>query len=143
MNYLYVAWRVVIRRVWRVPWTTHCRFLPHLANCLDIEMWFEKRCINFIDMACHSKNIIVKTIANMGIHGMHSVIGGNMRKLNSKYEMNTSNITDKWRDLCTKNENDIRICAQIKELCAIRDSHVSEFLTRDMCNDMIEFLCVT
>ncbi len=31
MEEIYIAWRVAIRRVWRVPWTTHCKLLPHLA----------------------------------------------------------------------------------------------------------------
>ncbi len=33
---IYIVWRVAIHRVWRVPWTTHCKLLPHLANCKDI-----------------------------------------------------------------------------------------------------------
>ncbi len=32
MEEVYIAWRVAIHRVWRVPWTTHCKLLPHLAN---------------------------------------------------------------------------------------------------------------
>ncbi len=38
MEEIYIAWRVAICRVWRVPWTTHCKLLPHLANCMDIEL---------------------------------------------------------------------------------------------------------
>ncbi len=40
---IYIAWRVAICRVWRVPWTTHCKLLPHLANCMVIELWFSRR----------------------------------------------------------------------------------------------------
>ncbi len=33
---IYIAWRVAIHRVWCVPWTTHCKLLPHLDNCMDM-----------------------------------------------------------------------------------------------------------
>ncbi len=74
MEEIYIAWRVATCRVWRVPWTTHCKLLPHLANCMDIELWFSRRCIRFIKMAMNSSNIVVKSITNMGIYGLHSVM---------------------------------------------------------------------
>ncbi len=40
--------------------------LPHLANCMDIELWFSRRCMRFIEMAMNSSNIVVKTVNNMG-----------------------------------------------------------------------------
>ncbi len=63
MEEIYIA----IHRVWRVPWTTHCKLLPHLANCMDIELWFSRRCMRFSKMAMNPSNIVVKTITNMSI----------------------------------------------------------------------------
>ncbi len=60
MEEIYIEWRVAIYRVWRVPWTTHCKLLPHLANCMDIELWFSRRCMRFIKMAMNTSNIVVK-----------------------------------------------------------------------------------
>ncbi len=77
MEEIYIAWRVAIHRVWRVPWTTHCKLLPHLANCMDIDLWFSKRCMRFTKMAMNSSNIVVTSITNMSIYGLHSVIGAN------------------------------------------------------------------
>ncbi len=88
----YIAWRVAIRRVWRVPWTTHCKLLPHLANCMDIELCFSRRCMRFIKMAMNSSNIVVKTITNMGIYSLHSVMGDNKRFLQSKFHMKKKNV---------------------------------------------------
>ena len=48
---LYTAWRIAIRRVWRIPWTTHNEMLAHIAGVIDPEYWFAKRCIRFIKMA--------------------------------------------------------------------------------------------
>ncbi len=64
-----------MRRVWRVPWNTHCVLLPHLAGCMDTELWFSRRCIRFLNMAMKSDNVVVRTIINMGIEGFHSIMG--------------------------------------------------------------------
>ncbi len=74
-----LEWRIAMHKVWRVPWTTHCNFLPHLAGVMDTELWFSRRCIKFIKMALSSDNIIVRTITNVGLNGTHSIMGGNWR----------------------------------------------------------------
>ncbi len=73
MDDVYIAWkmRIALHKVWRVPWTTHCNLLPHLAGVMDPELWFSKRCIKFIKMALNSDNIIVRTIINVGLNGTH------------------------------------------------------------------------
>ncbi len=43
MEDIYTAWKIVMRRVWRVPWITHNNKLPHLAGMIDPELWFAKR----------------------------------------------------------------------------------------------------
>ncbi len=62
---LYIAWRVAVRRVWRVPWRTHNNMLAHIAGVMDSEFFFEKRCITFIKMALVGENCTERTISNM------------------------------------------------------------------------------
>ena len=47
-------------------------------------------------MVCESMNVVVKTIANMGINGSYSIMGGNKRHL--KFGMNKNKI----HDICVK-----------------------------------------
>ncbi len=96
MEDIYIAWRAAIHRVWRVPWTTHCKLLSHLANCMDIELWFSRRCMRFIKMAMNLANIVVKTITNMGIYGLHYVTGANKRFLQSNFYMEEMNVCEMW-----------------------------------------------
>ncbi len=74
MEEIYIAWRVAICRVWRVPWTTYCKLLPHLANCIDIELWFS-RCTRFIKMAINShgcpKLITMQIPSYIVMHAYH------------------------------------------------------------------------
>ncbi len=43
-------------------------------------------------MAMNSSNIVVKTITNMDIYGLHSVMGANKRFLQSKFYMAEMNV---------------------------------------------------
>ena len=45
-------------------------------------------------MACESKNVVETTIANMGINGSYSIMGGNKRHLDLKFGMNKNKIHD-------------------------------------------------
>ena len=44
---LNLAWRTSIKKVWRIPWTTHSNILPILAGVLPSNLMFEKRAIVF------------------------------------------------------------------------------------------------
>ncbi len=81
MDDVYIAWRIAMRKVWRVPWTTHCNLLPHLAGVMYPELWFSKWCIKFIKMALNSYTIIVRRITNVGLNGTYSIMGDNWRHL--------------------------------------------------------------
>ncbi len=50
----------------------------------------------------NSSNIVVKTITNMGIYDLHSVMGANNRFLQSKFYMEELNAYEMWkkRDKC-------------------------------------------
>ena len=43
----YIAWRKVVRRIWKIPSTTHCNLLPSIIKSLRIEFLMEKGVLNF------------------------------------------------------------------------------------------------
>ena len=88
MTEVCVAWRKAVRRVWRVPATTHSALLPHITGVMPPELFFAKRAINFFNMLRDSNNKVVRTITGMGIYGRHSVLGDSVRCLTYKYELN-------------------------------------------------------
>ncbi len=75
-----------MHEIWRVPLTTHCNLLPHLAGVMDPELWVCKRCTTFIKMALNSDNITVETITNVGLNCTHSIMGGNWKHLSLNME---------------------------------------------------------
>ena len=144
-NEIYKAWRMALRRVWRVPWRTHCNLLPHLAEVMAPELWFAKRAINFVNLAINSQNQYVKSVSNMGLHGSYSIFGGNVRWLQYKYNLDVKQIYRQWNDVCKGEQHIplIRQAVQIKELCYMRDRYYNENFTREEISEIIEYLCTS
>ena len=141
LNSLYTAWNIAVRRVWKVPWRTHCNILPHLAGVMSPELNFAKRAISFAKLLSKSNNKVVNMITGMGLYGKHSILGANIRHLKAKYELNIKVINDSWKRLCHDQSNIIRTCEQIKELCYMRDTHNTGILTLPEVTAIIECLC--
>ncbi len=40
-----------------------------MLHCMDIELWFSRRCIRFLNMAVKSDNAVARTIINMVLKG--------------------------------------------------------------------------
>ncbi len=50
----------------------------------------------------NSTNIVVKTITNMGIYGLHSVMGASKRFLQSNFYMEEMNMYEMWKQQVNK-----------------------------------------
>jgi len=108
---------------------------------MDIELWFSKRCIKFLKMALNSKNTVVKMITNMGINGMHSVMGRNLRSMESRFSMEVYNVCKIWEQKCENESDADRLSVQIRELCEWRDRCERTLLKKGECKSIIDFLC--
>ncbi len=150
VDYFYVAWRKTIRRLWKLPNTTHCNLLPSINDSLPIEITLEKRCIKFIWSSLNSKNSIVKNIALSAISSSFSTFGDNYRYLSYKYNIGRN----LWMSSLTKllDRFELYVSKQcvnyvtpdgtfIRELCLIRDDESKHGLTCNEMSMLIEYLC--
>ncbi len=92
-------------------------------------------------MYMKSDNNTVKTISMMGVNGLYSDLGANYRVLCNKYGMNFNNIMKVWNEKCANEEEIIRKCEQVRELCEVRDRCVTSILIKEESYTIIEFLC--
>ncbi len=95
--------------------------VPHLAYCMHIEVWFSRRFMRVIRMAMYSSNIVVKTITNMGINGLYSVMGANTRFLQSNFYTEEMNVYEMCKQKVNGENNEVRMSVQIRELCEWMD----------------------
>ncbi len=61
--------------MWHQPWRTH----NNVAEVMEPELWFAKRCIEFIKMAVIFEYNTVCTISNMGQYSSYSIMGANIK----------------------------------------------------------------
>jgi hypothetical protein len=75
-----VSWRKSLRRVWDLPYNTHCDFLPLLSCTLPLFDVICRRCLSFLFNCIHSKSSLVRYIATYGIVYCRacSIIGRNV-----------------------------------------------------------------
>ena len=137
-------WRIAIRRVWKIPWQTHSRLLPHIADVLPPELWFAKRMISFVKNALNSLNTIVSYVVGMSQFGSHSVLGCNIRYLYSKFDMSCNEVMKSWNHICLEDFDNKRVAEQIKELVYVRNRchYGLGVLSKEECNTLIDFLCL-
>ncbi len=60
-------------------------------------------------MAMISDNVVVRTIIHMGIEGFHSVMGRNLRLMQSKFKMDKYNVLKLWNHKCDDESNAVRL----------------------------------
>jgi hypothetical protein len=94
INDLCVSWRKSLRRVWRLPFTTHCYILPLLCQCLSLEDEISRRSLSFIIDCVRNSSRLVRAIANYGIiYGRYnSILGHNALLCSIKYSFDLCDI---------------------------------------------------
>ncbi len=92
-------------------------------------------------MALNSSSQNVKWISNMGRYGTCSIMGGNIRLLIEKYDMNVKNVVKAWNERTSRNEELVRVCEQVKEVVGMRDRYIDSVMSRSECDDILTFLC--
>ena len=73
-------------------------------------------------------------------NGAHSILGANLRYLDSKYSLDCKQIVSKW--LMMEPMNVVIKVNQIKEMIQMRDRRGVSFLNANECGDIINFLCL-
>ncbi len=70
--------------------------------------------MSFIKMVMNSSNIVVKTITNMGIYYLHSVMGANKWFLQSKFYMEEMNVYEMRKQKVDSESDEVRKSVQIR-----------------------------
>lgn len=155
---LCTSWRKSLRRVWRLPPTTHCYLLPLLSQCLSLEEEISRRSLKFIQDCVCNRSRLVRAIANYGIyHGRYnSFIGHNVHFCSRKYqvnireicngEVNVRSVVNRYSDNQI-DERQVRTVCFLRELISLRDNILvfsNHFdLSREQLNVLINDICTS
>ena len=125
----YVAWRKVVRKLWRLPYITHCNLLHTINNSLPIQILLEKRGIKSIWSCLNCDNCVVKTNSQLATQLSRSVFGHNYSYFSYKYSIMSHQWYESYNsvhhsilDYISLNCTDHNYGIMIRDLCHYRDS---------------------
>jgi len=80
INDLCVSWRKSLRRIWGLPFNSHCYMVPLLSQCLPLLDAICRRSLNCIKACIYNGSSLVRAVTNYGIqYGRHnSLLGHNL-----------------------------------------------------------------
>ena len=153
INDLSIAWRKGLRRVWGVPYDTHCYLLPLISQCLPVFDEICRRSMNFITACCTHTSVLVRSVANHGLIARYnSFIGQNALFCTQRYKCTFDDIyCRRSNDLVNRyfyglnDETQLRTAGFLSELISVRDGTLelsNEFnISREELNVMISHVC--
>ncbi len=81
------TWNVDIRKVYNVPFQTHCRFLQDVSQLNHLTHMLKRRFIKFMVANLVGKNKHVAYVANLCFRNTMSSSGRNINKIMSEYKL--------------------------------------------------------
>jgi hypothetical protein len=83
----YVSWRKALRKIFDLPYRTHCEMLPIIANCMPIEYQISCRIVKFISNSLSSQNMHVQFLMNLVTRGSRSSISVSFNHILAKCKL--------------------------------------------------------
>ena len=83
-----VAWRKCVRRLWRIPYATHSRYLNDICRDVPMDFQLHSRLLNFITSSKQSNNTILATCMKLAISGSRSSMSDSISLICDLYNLN-------------------------------------------------------
>jgi hypothetical protein len=138
---LFVAWRKAIRRLFELPYTTHCNLLPLICQDTSVEQQIDKRLVAFLNMLSRSPNRLVKTCYSITLNGNLSPTSNSVSVLCHRYNVSRINVHNiKINDDYAPYDAPTQVAAFILDLLTCLQSPLPKN-TRDDFTDILHHLC--
>ena len=142
VNRFYVAWRKAIRKLFNVPYTTHCSLLPLLCDDFNVNIQIKRRTISFLNSLSNSKNSLLKMCYNMSIFGIQSSLSNSISLLSYHFRTERNKVCEikiKY-PIMPHNNVDITTANFIKDLLELSFYNDATIPYNDI-RFLIDFLC--
>ena len=140
----YVSWRKAIRRIFNLPYRTHCKLLHLITQVLPIDMQLHIRTVKFLKSISMSGNDIVKMCKKLCLKGSSNALAISINLISFKYNVYkqmlcspTINARAMLTSKCKDSERDKHTALFIRD---VLESNTS-FLSNDALCTVLNFLC--
>lgn len=145
---VYTAWRVCMRRVWKLPQRTHSNLLSSISSGMYIEQQLHSRFIRSFHGTLKSKNNCIRICAKLAISGSGSSICSSLNLIAymygfCKYDLyhtTIGQVLSRIRQF--SDDNASPISGAIRDFIMWRDSPTLEYRTKADLIDIINEMCI-
>ena len=150
INQFYVTWRKAIRKLFNLPYKTHCNLLPTIAGTQSIECQIITRKIKFICSALQSPNVSLQHLMNIAIQGSGSCISKSINHILATFKYTIDKVCNRSNTLINdikmacNNNVDIHILQTggfIRDVLMDIQYPESGILTKQELGDILNLLC--
>ena len=141
----YVAWRKSIRRIFNIPYTTHCALLNEICGDMPVQDQLYIRFINFYRSLLNSNNMLTRACANMALQGSNSAVSNNITIIARHISKSRCEIVNvhkpQFDDVTISDDASVIRDILYTKHCNLFTPTYSSFLTNDQLNFMLNTLC--
>lgn len=151
-NRLYTTWNIAVRRLFNLPYRTHCRFLDDISELIHVNVSLKLRFVKFIISLLNSDNILIKNLLQYTMESNMFCTGLTLNRILSEFDICTpstfsSNCIDipgmirrHYQQRDNLSIEDLYHCGIIKEMInCLHDSHECG-LSKEECNFILNDL---
>ena len=80
-NKISIRWRMALRKIWNVPYNTHCDILPLLSSQVPIDIQLKCRFLKFYRSLLESDNKLIRYMCTFMTFSSNSVMGNNLNQI--------------------------------------------------------------
>ena len=80
-NKISIRWRMALRRIWNLPYNTHCDILPLLSSQVPIDIQLKCRFLKFYRSLLESDNKLIRYMCTHMTFSSNSVMGNNLNQI--------------------------------------------------------------
>ena len=80
-NKISIRWRMALRKIWNVPYNTHCDILPLLSSQVPIDIQLKCRFFKFYRSLLESDNKLIRYMSTFMTFSSNSVMGNNLNQI--------------------------------------------------------------
>ena len=143
---LYVAWRKVIRKIFKLPMRTHNYIVCGIVESVNIIL--DRRIAKYIFNVINSNNITVTSLINTFLNCESSVFAENYRYIMYKYNIPSTLWRSDFKTFISNisyiddiNDRQRINISTLQELCKMRDGILYSGLTTQEIEVLIDFIC--
>ena len=141
------SWNVSFRRMFKLPWQTHCYLVEPVSQQPHARKLMSSRFLSFVQAIRRSKKIAIRKLLKVIEYDTRSVTGHNLRSLllqSNVPEIQKLKASDGKAAYRSMSEEDQFRVGFINEIIDVQNNNLEVAgFTDDELGELLEFLCVS